>query len=236
MRVQQLGLPVPVNHVEGHSGHHTGLSDTTTLLFSEVGGLFDELEVPDQDGPDGSTHGLGQTDGDGVEDLPVLLQGDAGLRSSVPDSGTVTVQLEAVLHTPGFDADQLFQWVDDPVQRVFQRDQSGGGTVDVTVVRDIVRLDVVQGHVVAVGGDHGDDHGLRQDGEARGLVRVDVGPVVAQNGVWGLHQVGSDPDLIGQGTGDAEQTGFLAGEAGDGLLEPDGVNIFTVDGVPNGRL
>ena len=105
--VEQLGLPVVVDVAERHAGDHTGLSDTTTLLLSEVVGLLDELGVADKDGADWGTHGLGEADGDGVEELTELLQWDVGLGDGVPDTGTVTVQLHAVLHTPGLDSDEL---------------------------------------------------------------------------------------------------------------------------------
>lgn len=45
----------------------------------------------------------------------------------------------------------------------------------------------------------------------------------------------SDGNLVGQSPRDTEQTCFFASHAGNGLFEPDGVNVFTVDSVTDRR-
>ena len=120
------------------------------------------------------------------------------------------------------------------MQSVLEGEDLGWGTVDVTIIWNVVGLDVLQSHVVTVGWDDWDDHGLGEDGETGSLVGVDVGSVVTKNGVWWLVEVGSQGDLVGEGTGDTEETGLLAGELGDGLLESGSVDILTVDGVTDG--
>lgn len=122
------------------------------------------------------------------------------------------------------------------MQGVLQGDDLGWGTVDVTIVWDIVALDVLEGHVVAIGWDHWDYHGLGQDGQTSCLVCVDVRSVVAQDGVRWLVQVRSQSDLVGQRTGDTEQTGLHTGQLCDVLLETDGVDVLVVDSVTNRSL
>lgn len=214
-----------------HKGIDTILPYTAAALFLEVVRLIDEALVAHKHRANGRAQRLGQADGHQVEALAVGAQRLAQRHRRVQKARAVQVEADAVRASKLADAADFGKRHHHAMQSVLQADDAGRGGVDVAVVGREVLDNVVKSQVVAVGRHNRVHHSLRQGGQAARLVQENVRPVVAENGVRRLHQVGTQRNLVGHGARNAKERRLFAGEVAQLLLEPQRFLVFFVDRV-----
>ncbi len=210
---------VMVERVQAGAGEYTGLPPARAEPLAPLPRLGDPFRRPDQDGTHRRTKPLGQTDGHGVEEPSVGLEGIARRDVCVPEPCTVQVQAHSGA------VDQASQ-----CPQVGQR--LHGSTGEVVSVLDGDRR---RRHEVRA---RGRRHQRRDRVEVHMPLRVRPGPRrhtlprrvrpelgphhvrlgLAEQFLPGC-DVRADPEQVGQRAGDREQPGLMAQQARDPFFQ-----------------